>query len=105
MTIGSPFASSVSGPGTALTKAIFLVSGDQAMLLPVDGKGQLVPWTPDRNFRPDPSGCAIIRPDFSPSCPRKAIHRPSGDQMGPEETSFSPPIRRAFPSSKSAIQI
>src|SRR5262249_29216206 len=105
MTMGSPFASSVSGPGTALTKAIFVASGDQAMVLPVDGKGQLVPWTADRNFLPDPSGRAMIRPDLSPSCPRKAIQRPSGDQTGPEEASFSAPTRSDFASSKLTIHI
>ena len=42
MTIGSPVASAVSGPGLADTYAICLLSGDQAVVLPVVGSGALV---------------------------------------------------------------
>src|SRR6516162_9357175 len=93
MTIGSPVASSVSGPGTELMNATLFPSGDQVMLFPVEGRGLFVPCITDRNLLPEPSGRAIIKPDLSPSCPRNAIQLPSGDQTGPEEASFSAPMR------------
>ena len=41
--------------------------------------------------RPDPSGAAIISPDFSPSRPENATRRLSGDHTGPD--ALSPPTR------------
>ena|ERR1700690_583242 len=89
MTIGSPVASAVSGPGTALTKASRLESGDHAKRFPVVGNGALVHCRADMNFAPEPSGWATINPDWSPSLPLYAIHWPSGDHSAPPDDSFS----------------
>src|SRR5580765_7178955 len=98
MTIGSPVASAVSGPGTEETNAMRLPSGDQVTVLPVVGSGLLVPDISARKRAPLPSGCAITRPALSPTRPRYAIHWLSGDQVGLPEDSFSPPRRVALPS-------
>ena len=70
ITIGSPVASAVSGPGTDETNAIRLPSGDQATVLPVVGSGLLVPDISARNRAPLPSGRATTSPLLSPTRPR-----------------------------------
>src|SRR5262245_16779256 len=105
MTIGSPVASAVSGPGTLETNAICLPSGDHATVAPVVGSGLLVPVISARNFAPVPSGRAIARPLLSPTRPRYAIHCPSGDHTGLAEPSFSPPNRTVLPSATVITQI
>src|SRR5882672_12813826 len=62
MTIGSPFASAVSGPGTDDTNAIRFPSGDHATLVPMPGSGAFVPVISARNLAPVPSGFAIASP-------------------------------------------
>src|SRR5262245_65064314 len=98
MTIGSPVASAVSGPGTLETNAICLPSGDHATVAPVVGSGLLVPVISARNFALVPSGRAMARPVLSPTRPRYASHCPSGDHTGFPEPSFSPPNRTVLPS-------
>src|SRR6185295_19007544 len=98
MTIGSPVASAVSGPGTDETNAMRLPSGDQATVAPVVGRGLLVPDISARNFAPLPSGWAIASPLLSPTRPRYAIHWPSGDHTGLPDDSRSPPKRVDLPS-------
>src|SRR5712692_2977825 len=98
MTIGSPVASAVSGPGTADTNAIRLLSGDHATVLPVPGSGAFVPDISTTNRAPLPSARATASPDLSPARPRYAIHCPSGDHSGLVDGSFSPPKRTVLPS-------
>src|ERR671923_1806555 len=95
--MGSPVASFVSGPGTADTNAMRLLSGDHAMLRPTPGSGLLVPCVSAINRAPLPSGCAMTNPDFSPDLPLYAIHCPSGDHSGFPEGSFSAPKRTLRP--------
>src|SRR5216117_1589585 len=65
MTIGSPAASAVSGPGIALTKAIDFPSGDQLISRPVLVRGLLfVPWMSAIHDGFEPSPLAMIRPDL-----------------------------------------
>src|SRR5216117_463183 len=105
MTIGSPVASAVSGPGTDETNAIRLPSGDQAMLLPLPGSGALVPVISANSRAPAPSGLATTRPAFPPTRPRYAIHWPSGDQCGSPDDSLSPPKRTLLPSASVMTEI
>src|SRR5262245_59535431 len=93
MTIGSPLASA-SGPSVAETKAICLPSGDHASRSPDEGSGWFVPRTSARNVGDEPSGFAIMTPDFSPSRPEYASHEPSGDHTGAD--AVSPPMRQDF---------
>src|SRR6266513_1878816 len=102
--MGSPPASAVSGPGCADTYAICLLSGDQATVWPVVGRGLFVPSIAVRNRFPAPSGRARIRPDLSPSLPEYAIHFPSGDHSGLLDGS-SPALRQSdLPSAGVMIQ-
>src|SRR6478735_4280537 len=98
ITIGSPVASAVSGPGTAETNAIRLLSGDHATVLPVVGSGLLVPDISARNRAPVPSGRATTSPALSLTRPRYAIDRPSGDHSGFPDGSLSPPNLTVRPS-------
>src|SRR5271169_3640674 len=82
MTIGSPVASPVSGPGCEETYAIRWLSGDHAMFFPVVGSGALVPSKGPRYFLSLPSGRATSMPDLVPRRPEYAIHFPSGDHSG-----------------------
>src|SRR6516162_5876270 len=104
MTIGSPVASAVSGPGTDDTNAIRFPSGDHATVLPVVGSGLFVPDMSARNRAPVPSGCTIERPALSPTRPLYAIHCPSGDQLGFPDGSLSPPTRKVLPSASVITQ-
>src|SRR5919197_6453508 len=98
MTIGSPVAAAVSGPGTDDTNAIRFPSGDHAIVAPLPGSGALVPLISARNRAPDPSGRETISPVFSPTRPRYAIDWPSRDQTGLPEPSRSPPNLMLLPS-------
>src|SRR4029453_667360 len=98
MTIGSPFAAAVSGPGVAETNAIRLPSGDHVGLVLLPGSGAFVPATSASSLALLPSGLAITRPLFSPTRPRYAIHWPSGDQCGSSDESLSAPKRTLLPS-------
>src|SRR6187455_2775276 len=98
MTIGSPVASAVSGPGTDEMNAMRLLSGDHATVFPVVGSGLLVPDISARKRAPVPSGLATISPDFSPARPRYATHCASGDHSGLPDDSLSPPKRTVLPS-------
>src|SRR5438093_13169521 len=98
MTTGSPVASAVSGPGADDTKAMRLLSGDHAIVLPDPGSGAFVPVISAMKRAPAPSGRAIARPVLSPTRPRYAIHCPSGDHSGSPDVSFSPPNRTLLPS-------
>src|SRR6187200_389872 len=98
MTIGSPFAPAVSGPGVAETNAIRLPSGDHAGLVLLPGSGAFVPTTSASSLAPLPSGLAITRPLFSPTRPWYAINCPSGDQWGSSDESLSAPNRTLLPS-------
>src|SRR5262249_16165595 len=104
MTTGSPVAFWVSGPGTALTKAMRLPSGDQAMLLPDEGRGLFVPFSGEINFAVEPSGRATINPDWAPSLPSYPIHWLSGDHSGFDDVSLSPPSLIVLPSATVIIQ-
>src|ERR1700722_8917906 len=97
MTIGSPLASAVSGPGVAEINAICLLSGDQVTSAPVPGNGAFVPLVSVKNVVEVPSGCTTPSPCFPSAAPSYAIHRESGDQTAPPDTSCSPPIRVVFP--------
>src|ERR1700736_1740519 len=91
MTIGSPVASAVSGPGWEETYPMLLLLGAHAMFLPMVGSGALVESSGPRYFLPLPSGCATISPDLPFSRPEYAIHFPSGDHSGsPEDSSPVP---------------
>src|SRR5206468_2257756 len=104
MTIGSPVASAVSGPGTAEMNAMRLPSGDHATVFPVVGSGLLVPDVSARNRTPVPSGRATTSPALSPARPWYAIDCPSGDHSGPPDDSLSPPKRTVFPSASVITQ-
>src|SRR3989441_609842 len=105
MTIGSPFASAVSGPGTDDTNAIRFPSGDHATLVPMPGSGAFVPVIAARNLAPVPSGFAIASPLVPSTRPRYAIHWPSGDHCGSPDDSLSPPKRTVFPSASVITEI
>src|SRR5438045_6545032 len=96
MTIGSPFAASVSGPGTEDTYATRLLSGDQATVRPVPGSGAFVPVISATKRTPLPSGRATTRPVLPAARPRYAIHCESGDHWGSPDGSLSPPNRTDF---------
>ena len=67
ITIGSPLASFVSGPGVACTYAIVFESGDQAMVLPVFVRALLLVSATSAIHAGDvPSPRATIRPDLPP---------------------------------------
>ena len=91
ITIGSPLASAVSGPGVDETNAIRLPSGDHATVRPLPGNGALVPDISATNRAPPPSARATTSPVLSPTLPRKAIDWPSGDQTGLPDASLSAP--------------
>src|ERR1700722_880559 len=93
MTIGSPLASAVSGPGVAEINAICLLSGDHVTSAPVPGSGAFVPLVSVKNVTDDPSGCTIASPCFPSAAPLNAIHRESGDHTADPDTSCSPPTR------------
>src|SRR5438874_13350512 len=82
ITIGSPVASAVSGPGVEETDAIRLPSGAHAIVCPDPGSGAFVPLISATKRADDPSGLATTRPLFSPTRPRYAIHWLSGDHCG-----------------------
>src|SRR5262249_57463128 len=94
MTTGSPVAAAVSGPGVALTKAIRLLSGDQAKAAPREGSGVLVPSTLAIDRAPSPFAFAIIRKPLL----MNARLRPSGDQTGDDDWSPSVATRLVLPS-------
>src|SRR5262245_59139919 len=98
MTIGSPVASAVSGPGTDETNARRLPSGDHATLLPAPGSGAFVPVISAMKRAEVPSARATKRPDLSPLWPLYAISWPSGDHSGLPDVSLSPPNRTVLPS-------
>src|SRR5262245_789407 len=104
MTIGSPLASAVSGPGVVETNAMRLPSGDQAGLVVLPGSGALVPATSARSFAPVPSGFATTSPLFPSTRPRYTIDWPSGDHCGSPEDSFSAPKRTLLPSASVITQ-
>src|SRR5580765_5730583 len=104
MTMGSPVASAVSGPGTDDTKAMRFPSGAQATVLPVVGSGLLVPVISARKRALEPSGCAIARPALSPTRPLYAIHWLSGDQFAFPDGSFPAPMRVVLPSASVITQ-
>src|SRR5213592_623014 len=98
ITMGSPAASAVSGPGIALTKAIDFPSGDQLISRPVLVRALLfVPWMSAIHDGIEPSALAMIRPDFPSMLPTKASERPSGDHAGCEPRVFSSPTRDDLP--------
>src|ERR1700722_11471464 len=97
MTIGSPLASAVSGPGVAEINAICLLSGDHVTSAPVPGSGAFVPLASAKNVGADPSGCPPASPCFPSAAPLNAIHRESGDHTAEPDTSCSPPIRVVLP--------
>src|SRR5215467_8385509 len=101
--MGSPPASAARGSAVEETNAICLLSGDQEKSLPVPGKGLLVPCGSARNVTSDPSGRTTNSPPWSPWCPEKAIHLPSGDHTPPPPPSLSPPTRTDFWLDKSMI--
>src|SRR6267378_2661146 len=105
MTIGSPLASAVSGPGIDDTNAIRFPSGDHATLVPMPGSGAFVPVISARNLAPVPSGFAIASPLLPSTRPRWAIHWPSGDHCGSPDDSFSPPKRTLLPSATVITEI
>ena len=98
MTIGSPVALAVSGPGTDDTNAIRLPSGDHAIVAPLPGSGALVPVISARKRAPDPSGRETTSPVLSPTRPRYTSDWPSADHTGLPDESRSPPTRTVFPS-------
>src|SRR4029450_13829126 len=98
MTIGSPFAAAIAGPGVAETNAIRLPSGDHVGLVLLPGSGAFVPATSASSLALLPFGLAIPRPLFSPTRPRYAIHWPSGDQCGSSDESLSAPQPTLLPS-------
>src|SRR5581483_12520587 len=104
MTTGSPAAAAASGPGTADTNAMRLLSGDHATDLPSPGSGAFVEFISARNRAPLPSARATTSPVLSPTRPRYAIDWPSGDHSGLPLGSFSPPIRTLLPSGSVMIQ-
>ena len=53
ITIGSPLASAVSGPGVAEINAICLLSGDHVTSAPVPGSGAFVPLASVKNVAAD----------------------------------------------------
>ena len=104
ITIGSPVASAVSGPGVDETNAIRLPSGDQATVRPLPGSGAFVPDISATNRAPAPSGRATTSPVLSPTRPRYAIDWPSGDQSGLPDGSLSAPKRTLLPSASVITQ-
>ena len=88
MTIGSPVASAVSGPGTAETKAIRRPSGDHVMRLPVEGNGLFVPSSSARNFGAKAGTGVTMSADLPLCLPAYASRVESGDQVGSEDESF-----------------
>src|SRR5262249_41614079 len=98
MTIGSPVASAVSGPGVDPTNAMRLSSGDQVGVVLDPGNGALVPPASARTLALVPSARTTARPFLPPTEPRYASHCPSCDQTGSPEGSFSPPGRTDLPS-------
>src|SRR5579883_424245 len=104
MTIGSPVASAVSGPGVADTYAICRLSGDQVTDCPCPGSGEFDPETSATCVASDPSGCTTQSPDWLPSPPSYAIHFPSGDQCSCDARDLSPPSRVAFCVARSMTQ-
>jgi len=104
MTMGSPLASSVSGPGVEETDAMRVPSGDHEMRSPSPGSGWLVPLVATSRRASEPSGCETMSPAPSPaSSPRssQATSEPSGDQR-PLDDSFPSGVER--PVSRSVIQ-
>src|SRR6516225_2239098 len=87
MTIGSPVASAVSGPGVEDTKAMRLLSGDHEGDVLAPGRGAFVPSTSAISLAFVPSVREMTRPACAPTLPRYASHWPSGDQTGSPEAS------------------
>src|SRR5262245_37026547 len=104
MTMGSPDASAVSGPGRAERKAIRRLSGDQASRFPDSGMRLFVGSTGATKRTPEPSGRTTASPDFAPTRPSKASQRPSGDHSGPPAGSSLDPIATDAPSATFMIQ-
>ena len=102
--MGSPPASSVSGPGVAETKAICFESGDQAIALPSKVSGLLVPAVSASARGAPPSADTIMSASLSPLAPANAIHRPSGDQAGSDPRPSGPPTCTGAPSGSAITQ-
>src|SRR6267142_4095258 len=105
MTTGSPARSFASGPGALATNAICFESGDHATVLPVVGRGLLVPPVSWINFAPLPSARATHKPDLPAANPIQAMALPSGDHSGFPPRSFSAPRRTLLPSVELMVQI
>ena len=105
MTIGSPVASAVSGPGTAETNAMRLPSGDHAIVLPAAGQRRVRAG----HFREQPRAGAVrlrddeagLVADAAAIRDPLAVGRPLADSP---DGSLSAPKRTLLPSASVITQ-